>query len=470
MLMFWVAVGLFLLGALLWVLPSLLQPRLAGLAGGTVDALVRDDQRREVEADLAAGWLDPRRAAEARAELDRRPVPSEVVAGQADGPAEAGATGPLPTRPAWRSAAFVALVVPAASLLLYAQLGRPDAVLPAVASAPREAPAGAAARPVDRHAMTGEQVQQMAAALAERLKAQPADVEGWVMLGRSYTVLSRYRDAATAFRRAIDLQPSNPNLLADLADVIAMAQGKRLAGEPARLIQAALDVDPRHVKALALAGSVAFETRDYAAARGYWERLVAVLPPESPMLRGVRGSLAEAARLEGGGTRDDAAPSSRSAQQAAPAPATTTAPMTAPMTAPGPTPARASVEATTTPQAAARAAASVSGEVVVSEDLRARMRPGDTLFVFARAAEGLRVPLAVQKLAVGEGGRYGYTLDDGMAMGPNLRISAYPRIVVSARVSRSGEAQPRSGDLLGHSEAVAPGATGVKVIIDRVQP
>ncbi len=80
------------------------------------------------------------------------------------------------------------------------------------------------------------------------------------------------------------------------------------------------------------------------------------------------------------------------------------------------------------------------------------------------------MPLAVQKLAVGERRRYAYTLDDGMAMGPNLRISAYPRIVVSARVSRSGEAQPRSGDLLGHSEAVAPGATGVKVTIDRVQP
>lgn len=463
MLMFWVAVGLFLLGALLWMLPPLLQPRLAGLAGGTLDTLVRDDQRREVEADLAAGWLDPRRAAEARAELDRQrapPDPSDRPASPADGPVDAGAAQPRPPRAAWRSAVVVALGVPVASLLLYAQLGRPDAVLPAVASAPREAAAGAAARPVDRHAMTGEQVQQMAAALAERLRAQPADVEGWVMLGRSYTVLSRYRDAATAFRRAIDLQPPNPNLLADLADVIAMAQGKRLAGEPARLIQAALDVDPRHVKALALAGSVAFETRDYAAARGYWERLVAVLPPESPMLRGVRGSLAEAARLEGGGTRDEPGSSLRDAQHAA----------AATVSGAGPAPARSSADTATTAPAAARTATSVSGEIVVSEDLLARLRPGDTLFVFARAAEGLRVPLAVQKLAVGERRRYAYTLDDGMAMGPNLRISAYPRIVVSARVSRSGEAQPRSGDLLGHSEAVAPGATGVKVTIDRVQP
>ena len=119
----------------------------------------------------------------------------------------------------------------------------------------------------------------MAAVLAERLKSQPADVEGWVMLGRSYTVLSRYRDAATAFRRAIDLQPSNPNLLADLADVIAMSQGRRLAGEPARLIQAALDADPRHVKALALAGSgrrgpgtAARHSRRGAPRKGRWGR------------------------------------------------------------------------------------------------------------------------------------------------------------------------------------------------------
>jgi len=436
MLMFWIVAGLFLAGALLLLLPSLLQPRLGGLSAATVGAIVLADQRHEVEVDLAAGRLDPHRVRETHAELEQRLRDDGAAAeawassradARADPPAGSGAAAPPP---AWRTALVVALFIPAASLAIYGQLGRPDAVLPAVRGSAELARDGSTARPGAGHAVTPEQLQQMAAALAERLKAQPADAEGWVMLGRSYTALSRYRDAATAFRRAIDLLPPNANLLADLADVVGMAQGKRLAGEPARLIQAALDVDPRHVKALALAGSVAFETRDLAAARGYWERLVAVLPPDSPMLRGVRGSLAEVAQLEGGAARSEVA----SAPAAAPA------------------------------------ASAVSGEVVVSPALKARLAAGDTLFVFARAADGLRVPLAAQKLAVGEQERYTFSLDDGMAMGPNLRISAHARVIVAARISRSGVASPQSGDLLGSSEPVAPGATGVRVLVDRVQP
>ncbi len=140
----------------------------------------------------------------------------------------------------------------------------------------------------------------MAAALAERLQAQPQDLEGWLMLGRSYTALGRYADAVAAFRRAQALSPQDAGILADLADLTGMAQGKRLAGEPARLVQRALDLDPRHVKALALAGSVAFEAQDYAAARGYWQRLLAVVPPDSPLAKAMAGSIAQATQLEGG--------------------------------------------------------------------------------------------------------------------------------------------------------------------------
>ncbi|MBL8289080.1 MAG: c-type cytochrome biogenesis protein CcmI [Rubrivivax sp.] len=426
MLMFWIVAGLFLAGALLLLLPSLLQARPAGPSAAAVGAIVLEDQRREVDADLAGGWLDAHRASESQAELQRRR--------QDDGGADTART--VAPRPAWRSALLVALFVPAASLWVYGQLGRPDAVLPAVPGPKQAAGTGAAPGGAAGHALTPEQIQQRATALAERLKAQPADAEGWVMLSRSYTALSRYRDAAAALRRAADLLPPDASLLADLADVTGMAQGRRLAGEPARLIQAALDLDPRHGKALALAGSVAFEARDYAAARGYWERLLAVLPPESPLLRGVRSSLAQAARLESGAAASEAAAAPAGGQAG---------------------------EAT--------AATSVSGEVFISPALKARLAAGDTLFVFARAAEGQRVPLAVQRLAVGLGqDRYAFALDDRMAMGPNLRISAFARVVVSARVSRSGVAAAQSGDLVGSSEPVTPGTTGVRVLVDRVQP
>lgn len=248
-----------------------------------------------------------------------------------------------------------------------------------------------------------------------------------MMLGRSYTALARYPDAVIAFRRAVALVPADPTLLADFADVLGMAQGKRLAGEPAQLVQRALDADPRHVKALALAGSVAFEVRDYAAARAHWERLIAVIPGDSDMARSVRNSVLQARELESG------------------------------------------VAASTTVSTAAATGTSVTGRVRLAPALAAQVAPGDTLFVFARAEQGPRMPLAILRGTVGTW-PFPFVLDDSMAMGPGLKLSGFPKVLVSARISRSGNALPQAGDLIGQSGPVAPGASGLELVIDRVQP
>lgn len=312
---------------------------------------------------------------------------------------------PVAGPPARRSALAVGLAVPLAAGAIYLALGSPRLVAPA------EAPPAA-----DRHALGREQIEQRVMALAERLKSRPDDAEGWAMLGRSYTVLGRYRDGATALRRASELQPGNAALLADLADLVAMAQNKRLAGEPARLVQQALDADPRHPKALALAGSVAFEAKDWAAARGYWQRLLGVLPPDAPMVRSIQGSIAEATRLEH-------------------------------------------------PAAAAR----VTGTVTLSPALAAQAGAGDTLFVFARAAEGPRLPLAVLRRAAGAA-PFAFTLDDSMAMPGGAPLSSAAKVVIGARLSRSGNATPQRGDLVGSSAPVDPRSQGVSIVIDQVQP
>jgi cytochrome c-type biogenesis protein CcmH len=269
----------------------------------------------------------------------------------------------------------------------------------------------------------------MIPALAERVKSEPNNAEGWLLLGRSYTALGRYRDAAIAMRRANDIVPGNAGLLADLADIIAMAQNKRLAGEPARLVQQALDIDPRHAKTLALAGSVAFEAKDYAAARGYWERLVAVLAPDSPMLPSVRTNIAQVTSLEG---------ANKAVAGAAPV-------------------------STATP-----AAAALTGTVELSPVLAHRVATGDTLFVFARAAEGPRMPLAIVRASARL--PFAFTLDDSMAMSPQLKLSSFSHVVVGARVSRSGNATPQPGDLIGQSTALPPGTPNVRVLIDQIQP
>jgi cytochrome c-type biogenesis protein CcmH len=401
MVVFGIVAALFVAGALLWLLPGLLRPRASEWDAQAAAAALTLDQARETERDAADGRLAQERLDEAQAELAQR--------------AREEAPAPVATAPtaARRTAIGLALVLPLVSAALYLQLGEPQAIVPTLSSAPGG----------ERHTTTPEQIEQRVAALAERLRAQPGDIDGWLMLGRSYTVLGRYRDAATAMERASALAPQNAGLLADWADVLAMSQGRRLTGRPAQLIQRALDADPRHVKALALAGSVAFETKDYAAARGYWEQLLAVVPADSPLARSVQGSIAEASALDG----------------------------------------------SSAPPAPASANASIAGQVELSPALAARVAAGDTLFVFARAVEGPRMPLAIYKVnAHAQPARF--VLDDSMAMAPALRLSGFKQVIVGARISRSGQATPQAGDLIGQSGPLAPGAQGVRVVIDRVQP
>lgn len=420
MLIFGLVVALLLLGALLLLLPALWNPKavLQGHAGGANVAVYRD-QLREAERDLAADVISRERYEQLRDEIDRRVLEDTQAA---------AAVPMLAVKPARRTALVLAVLIPAASVATYLVLGQPQTL-----STQNMAAAGARG---DKHELSGEEIQRMVSALAERLKAEPGNAEGWLMLGRSYTALGRYRDAATAFRKAVDLLPGNASLLADLADVLAMAQGRRLAGEPARLIQQALDADPRHVKALALAGSVAFETKDYSAARGYWERLAALVPADSEMARSVRGSIAEAAQLESG------------------------APAAAPATVQAAAPSASS---------AAVAAVKLGGEVVLSAEMAARVAQGDTVFVFARAAEGPRIPLAIVKQPVGAW-PLRFSLDDSLAMSPNLKLSGFAQVVVGARISKSGNATPQSGDLVGQSATVANSAQGLRIVIDRTQP
>jgi cytochrome c-type biogenesis protein CcmH len=421
---FWLVAAMFVAGALLLLVPGLLRPRQAVLSSAGANLAVHRDQLREAERDLAAGLIGPERFEQAVAEIHRRTLEDAVAA-----PVE-----PATAAPARRTALVLALGLPLAVLGTYLQLGRPDATAPPVVAAPAPAQVqGQAAQ----HSISPEQIQQRATALAERLKAEPGNADGWLMLGRSYTALGRYGDAAMAYRRAVALLPPNPGLLADLADLSGMAQGKRLAGEPARLIQQALDIDPKHVKSLALAGSVAFELRDYGAARDYWTRLLAVVPADSDLARSMQNSIKQASALESGAAAPAAGPSTPSAgAQAAPA----------------------QVGAT-----------SVSGQVQLAPALAARLASGDTLFVFARAEQGPRMPLAIIKRPA-DGRPFDFTLDDSMAMAPNLRLSGFAKVNIGARISRSGQATPQPGDLLGQSEAVSPGARGVRVLIDRVQP
>jgi len=132
------------------------------------------------------------------------------------------------------------------------------------------------------------------------LKDNPGDGEGWATLARSYNVLGRFNEAAAAYEKAISLLPADAQLLADYADALAMSQGQKLDGKPFDIIQRALKADPANLKALALAGTAAFERKDYRGAVGYWEKVVQGAPADSEFSRSIGSSLEEAPCSGGG--------------------------------------------------------------------------------------------------------------------------------------------------------------------------
>jgi cytochrome c-type biogenesis protein CcmH len=395
--------------AVAWVLVPLLRQHGQGSpAAEATNLAVLRDQLAELDADLARGTLTSERYEQAKLELERR-VLDEV------NPAEATAGGPPSPSSAW-AAAILGAAIPVAAVALYLAVGAPGLLL-----------SGAPSASGPQHEITADQLDAMVAKLAAHVEKNPDDVKGWSLLARSYYVMARYPEAVRAYGRAAALAPRDADLLADYADALGMTHGRNLQGKPLELVERALAIDPDHWKALALAGTAAFDRKDYGAAIAYWERLKRVVPADSQIGQSVEASIAEARELGG-----------------------------------------AAVAAAKAPPPAG-VGAKVAGRVSLAPALAAKTAPTDTVFVFARAASGPPMPLAVLRKQVKDL-PLEFALDDSMAMAPNLRLSGFAEVIVGARISRSGSASPASGDLQGLSRPVKVGATGVAVVIDSTVP
>jgi len=386
------------------------------------------EQIRDLERDLTAGTLSREQYEKDREELSRRML--EDVQADTEVPTVDGGNM---ARVA--PALAIAALFPIVAVLIYAQIGAPGALNPDALKT---------AAPHAGQQFTQEQVEQMVTLLAQRMEKEPDNLEGWVLLGRSYAAMGRYPEAATALRHAAQLKANDPNLLADYADALAMASGQKLDGEPLKLIDQALAIEPHHQKSLALAGTGAFERGDYADAVKYWERLLKTVPPESDGARSIQTSIDEA-RTRAGGNAPKAA-------QAPEAPTAAQAKQRAPREA-----------------SATGSAGRIAGVVSLAPSLAAKAAPDDTLFVYARAVQGPPIPLAVQRFRAKDLPA-SFSLDDSMAMAPEMTLSKLPNVMVLARISKSGNAMPQSGDLQGSTGPVKLGGAGVKIVIDRVVP
>lgn len=371
-------------------------------------------QKAQLDDLIAQGVLGGDAAREAREKLEREIV-AAVTAGAGEGAAPAVATA----RPSRRLVAGLSVFVLAFGVLGYVWRGNFEGL--------RVSPGDPASMAAGGNGqITAEQIETMVANLAARLKDKPDDPDGWAMLGRSYAALGRPADAVAAYKKVVELRPKDAQALADLADGLAMANNRTLEGEPERLIAEAVKLDGRNVKALALAGTIAFNRNDYAGAVGYWQRAIDASEPGSEFAQQLQGALNEARNRAG-----------------QPAVAAASAPAAAGPKAP-----------------AAAAGAMVAGRVTLSKAIADRVAPGDTLFIFARAASGPKMPLAILRKQAGDL-PVEFQLDDSLAMSPAAKLSSAAEVVVGARISKSGNAMPQPGDLQVLSAPVALGTRGL---------
>jgi len=413
MTVFWSLAAVMVMVALLFILPPLLRKReLSSVSRDELNTEVIRQQLVELDTDLAAGKLDKAQYGAARADLEQ-----ELLY-------DLGTTGAEPREA--RSGRWATLLIipalPLCAVLLYQQLGSVeliDRLQQARSSQPPQQ---------QQQSPSAASIDEMVARLAERLQQQPDDLKGWVMLARSYTILKRYSDAEIAYANALRLGGEDANLLADYADATVMANGGRFNDQAGALLTRVLELDPGNLKGLWLAGHWKNQSGDYAAALDYWQQATAKLPPGSEdaaviaeQISSVQGKLGITA-----------------------APATTVAAAAAAATT--------DTGSTATTDSASTATLSVS--VSLDPQLTAAAAAEDTVFIFARATQGPRMPLAIVRKQVKDL-PVTVTLDDSMAMMPAMKLSNFEQVDIGARISKSGNAMPESGDLQGIVSPIA---------------
>jgi cytochrome c-type biogenesis protein CcmH len=424
--MFWVAAGI-LLGLAIAILswPLLRRRRSLAASRRAINAAIYRDEFVELEKDRQNSALSADDYQVAREELERR-----VLEDTTEGDPVAPGASP---RGAPRTALALLVLLPLLSLPLYFVLGNPAALSP---------------EPTEQMAQSGHgngapsmgDLAKMAAILAAKLEKNPDNPEGWVMLARSYKALGRFDDAEKAYGRVGPTMDTEPALILEKVELAAYKSDGKIEGRALALLNQVLSKEPNNPQALVLAGTAAFYRADYQGAISYWDRLLKQVAPDSEDAKNLASGIAEA-RVRMGGKAGTMAeqPAEKSADRAA------------------------------EPAGKVVAGKSISGRVELSAAFKAKAAPDDTVFIFAKALQGPRMPLAVVRAKVSDL-PLAFNLDDATAMSPELELSGFPEVKIEARVSKSGDAIAKPGDLIGTLSPVQPGAKGLKLVVDKVLP
>ena len=414
MIIFWLATASMVAIALAFVIPALAgRTRSGGVARKQLNINIHKERLQELETELQNGVLSQDQYEQARAELQRN------LLRDVEGDDDALTTAHPPPL---SGAIMAAVTIPVLAIALYLMLGDPQSIH----TAPRTL-AQSDQQTADMHS-----IEQMMQQLRDKLQREPNNVEGWLLLARSYVTQQRYDDAAKTYARAYELRPNDGQVMADYAEALALANNSRLEGLPADLAARALKLEPDNPKALWLSAMAAMQRGEREVAVAHLQRLQELLPPGSEGAQLVRSFLEQAIGK---------------------------AAVTPEPSRPVPPPATAAVGGTR-----------LEVKVALDPTLAARAAPKDTVFIYAQASQGPRMPLAIVRQQV-QTLPATVVLDDSMAMTPAMKLSQFDKVVIGARVSKSGVATPQSGDLEGSSGVITLNTTkSVDVIIDRVVP
>lgn len=398
------------------VWPLVRRPANADVSRMQLNAAIYRDQIAELDRDRTAGTLSQADYDQAKAELQRRML--EDTSGEPEQVRPIGKSGGKAAALAVPQGDNRALPTALGGFLLiggalgYMAMGTPDAI-----NMPTQH-AG--------HAVADDQINQMVEQMAAKLEKEPDNHKGWAMLARSYTFTKRHAEAARAYARTGPMLETNAELLVDYADVVAtVANG--FNAQSRELIDRALKLEPSNLQGLWMRGSVWFEDKKYDQAIADWEKLLALLPLNSEEAATIQGNIDQAKSLGG----------------------------------------KSTVKARAAPAAAA--GASIGGRVELAPLMVDRVSPGDTLMVIARGVAGNPVPVAVLRVPA-KGFPISFSLDDSLSMLDDNKLSQQINgVLIEARVSKTGQAMPQKGDLIGQRVPVKLGEKGIVLTVDQVR-
>ncbi|MDQ7017433.1 MAG: c-type cytochrome biogenesis protein CcmI [Gammaproteobacteria bacterium] len=429
MILFWIISAAMLLAALALLLPTLLRPKqFIDPDLNLINVNIAKQRLNELDAEYQAGQHSEVQYQQIQKDLEQQ-LANDLEKEHAP-----------QTRKEIQSSKSVAIiiasVVPILAISLYLTRGDLDAM-------EMSGPGAGANREINsmvaQNGGTMPTVDEMIVSLKQKLADKPNNPQGWYMLARSYMALKQYNDAVGAWKELLSLiGPNDAEVLVQYADALAMTQGGRLTGKPAEQVFQALELNPNNTQGLWLAGMAMQEKKDYPAALNYWKRLEPNMDDDPESQTALRDLINRAEqKLQQPVTNFKTLPSIASAAQA--------------------------------PAQAALGKDSIRLEIDLDPNLAAKVAIEDSLFIYAKAMSGPPMPLAaVRKKAIDL--PLSITLNDSMAMMPQMKLSNFAQVKVGARISKSGNAIAQDGDFYAEVQSVTVGQEAVvKILIKQIK-